>query len=140
MGEIIWAMNDKNNTLEDLIFYLRSYAVDYCNENKLACEFIIPETIPQKIIGGQIRRNVFLVLKESLHNAVKHASAKKISIHFQVHDTLSITITDDGRGFEQNMSKGGNGLLNMRRRAEALHGKFSVSNDAGTTIHLEVPV
>jgi len=140
MGEIIWAMNDKNNTLEDLIFYLRSYAVDYCDENKLACEFIIPETIPQKIIGGQIRRNVFLVLKESLHNAVKHASAKKISIHFQVHDTLSITITDDGRGFEQNMSKGGNGLLNMRRRAEALHGKFSVSNDAGTTIHLEVPV
>lgn len=140
MGEIIWAMNDKNNTLEDLIFYLRSYAVDYCNENKLVCEFIISGTIPQKIIGGQIRRNVFLVLKESMHNVVKHASAKKISIHFQVHDKLSLTITDDGKGFEQTMSNSGNGLLNMRRRAEALHGKLSVSNGARTSIHLEVPV
>ncbi len=140
MGEIIWAMNDKNNSLEDLFFYLRSYAVDYCQENDLICEFPIPEAIPQKIVGGQVRRNVFLVLKESLHNVVKHANATKVSIHIVADDKLSLSISDDGKGFEQNAKNGGNGLLNMQRRAEALHGNLVVSNSFGTTVQLEVPV
>ena len=139
MTEIIWAMSEKNNSLEDLIFYLRSYAVDYCNENRLLCEFIIPENIPQKIISGQTRRNVFLILKESLHNIVKHADAKKVIIDMKTVNNLSLSITDDGKGFE-NMHHSGHGLSNMQLRAKALNGKLSVSNTIGTTIQLEIPV
>ncbi len=140
MSEIIWAMNEKNNTLEDLLFYLRSYSVDYCNENGLVCQFILPENIPQKIIGGQIRRNIFLILKESLHNIVKHARAEKVIIGLRVNELLSLTIADDGRGFEQALHQNGNGLLSMSQRAKALNGKLWVSNPGGTVVHLEVPV
>ena len=140
MAEIIWAMNEKNNSLEDLIFYLRSYAVDYCTENGLACEFTLQENIPVKIIGGEVRRNVFLVLKESLHNIVKHAGAKKVTINFQADEKLSLIIADDGRGYEETMHKRGNGLLNIVQRAKALNGKFSISNSSGTVIRFEVPL
>ncbi len=140
MAEIIWAMNEKNNSLEDLIFYLRSYAVDYCTENGLVCEFTLPENIPVKIIGGQVRRNVFLILKESLHNIVKHAGAKKVTINFKADEKLSLIIADDGRGYEKAALQTGNGLLNIEQRAKALHGKFSISNNSGTEIHFEVPV
>lgn len=140
MSEIIWAMNEKNNTLEDLLFYLRSYSVDYCNENGLACEFILPENIPQKNIGGQIRRNVFLILKESLHNIVKHAGAEKVIIDLQADELLSLTIADDGRGFNQALHQNGNGLLNMQQRAKTLKGKLWVDITGGTVVYLEVPV
>ena len=140
MSEIIWAMNEKNNTAEDLFFHLRSYSVDYCNENGMACEFILPENIPQKIIGGQIRRNVFLILKESLHNIVKHARAEKVIINLRVDDLLSFTIADDGRGFDQALHQNGNGLLNMQQRAKLLNGKLWVTSTGGTVVHLEVPV
>ena len=140
MSEIIWAMNEKNNTLEDLLFYLRSYSIDYCNENNLACEFKLPENIPEKTIGGQTRRNIFLVLKESLHNIVKHAGAGKVIIDLQANEDLSLTITDDGRGFPQTAHQNGNGLLNMQQRANALKGKLWISHSAGTVVHLEVPL
>ncbi len=140
MAEIIWAMNEKNNSLEDLVFYLRSYAVDYCNENGLACEFTLPENIPAKIIGGEVRRNVFLILKESLHNIVKHAGAKKVTIHFKADEKLSLNIADDGRGYEKNSEQNGNGLLNMEQRSKVLKGKFSITNNSGTVIHFEMLV
>ncbi len=140
MSEIIWAMNEKNNTLEDLLFYLRAYSVDYCNDNRLVCEFILPENIPLKVIGGQIRRNVFLILKEGLHNIVKHARAEKVIIGLRVNELLSLTIADDGRGFEQTLHQNGNGLLSMLQRAKALHGKLWMSNAGGTVVHLEVPL
>ncbi len=139
MAEIIWAMNEKNNSLEDLIFYLRSYAVDYCSENGLACEFKLPENIPAKIIGGEVRRNIFLILKESLHNIVKHAVAKKVTIDFQTGENLSLIIADDGKGFKETIPQNGNGLLNLAQRAKVLKGKFSVSNSSGTVIHFEMP-
>ena len=140
MAEIIWAMNEKNNSLEDLLFYLRSYAVAYCQEHGLICDFFLPENIPQKIIGGQLRRNFFLVLKESLHNIVKHAGAQKVVITITADKELSITISDDGKGFEFTTQHSGNGLLSMQQRAHTLKGKLLVKSHPGTSINLKVPV
>ncbi len=140
MAEIIWAMDEKNNTLEDLLFYLRSYAIEYCTENRLSCNFLLPENIPQIIIGGQIRRNLFLVLKESLHNIVKHAVAGKVIIDISANENLSFSITDDGKGFEKEKQQPGNGLLNMQKRSDALKGKLWINNTKGVTIRLEVPL
>jgi signal transduction histidine kinase/ligand-binding sensor domain-containing protein len=139
MGEIIWAMNEKNNSLEDLLFYLRSYAVDYCSENHLACRFIIPDYLPAVVIDGQTRRNIFLVLKESLHNIVKHAQAQHVTIEVATGKGLGISIKDDGKGFVSVPGAAGNGLLNMQRRAGDLKGKLTVSSNGTTTVLLEVP-
>jgi signal transduction histidine kinase len=134
-------MNEKNNTLEDLVFYLRSYAVDYCLENNLVCEFQVPTSIPHQVISGRIRRNVFLVLKESLHNVVKHAAAQLVVIKIDTGKSITLVVHDNGKGLNNfNKKQPGNGLLNMQTRAEALNGTLKMQNFEGTTVVLNIPL
>jgi tetratricopeptide (TPR) repeat protein len=92
MNEIIWAMNEKNDTLEDLLFYTKAYAFEYCEENSLICETQLPETVPDIFVSGEIRRNLFLTVKESLHNTVKHAHAKTVRLNFSIDKKLTVSI------------------------------------------------
>src|SRR4029079_14959980 len=113
MNEIIWAMNEKNDTLEDLLYYTRSYAKEYCEENELDCQISFPESIPEKFVSGEFRRNIFLIVKESLHNIVKYAEASQVSISIKVNDHLELLISDNGKGFSSEMpesTSSGNGL------------------------------
>ena len=80
MNEIIWSMNENNNSLENLVFYTRSYCMEYCEDNNLVCSIQVPEKIPPLAVSGEIRRNIFLTVKEILHNVVKHANAKNVDI------------------------------------------------------------
>lgn len=131
MNEIIWAMNEKNDTLEDLLFYTRSYAVEYCEENNLQCVTDSPDTVPNYFLSGEVRRNVFLTIKESLHNIIKHATAKHVAIHFSINKNLVITVKDDGKGMALNKDPEGNGLRNMQKRIESVSGTFDVENNNG---------
>lgn len=140
MNEIIWAMNEKNDTLEDLLFYTRSYAVEYCEENGLQCNISLPENIPALFVSGEIRRNVFLTVKESLHNVVKHANAKKVTIGVNVGKGLSVTISDDGTGLTEKEESDGNGLRNMKKRIESVNGTFAILNTNGVTISMVIPL
>jgi len=143
MNEIIWAMNEKNDTLEDLLLYSRAYAKEYCEENKLECLDDFPETIPAIFVSGEVRRNIFLTIKESLHNVVKHSGASRVELQVSITDHLSINIRDNGKGFSVvglDLHPGGNGLINMRRRIESIGGELIITNGKGLTIGLKVPL
>ncbi len=139
MNELIWAMNEKNDTLEDLLFYARAYAAGYGEENNLQMDIFMPEKIPEIMVAGEMRRNVFLTLKESLHNVVKHANAKKVVIKFNTDKNLSVIIQDDGKGFSK-INEEGNGLKNMKKRIESIGGFFEIINANGVTIKIIVPL
>jgi signal transduction histidine kinase len=140
MNEIIWAMNEKNDTLEDLLFYTRSYAMEYCEENKLECIVHLPEPVPSIWVSGEMRRNVFLTIKESLHNIVKHAGASKVIISCEVHEFLVVRISDNGKGMSNDDKTTGNGLLNIQKRIELLHGILDFKNGNGLTVEFTVPL
>lgn len=141
MNEIIWAMNEKNDTLEDLLFYSRNYAVKYCEENNLTCTVSLPDPIQKMPVSSELRRNVFLIFKESLHNIVKHSGAKKVTITIQTEINLEVTIEDNGKGIldAQNIISG-NGLLNMQKRIISMNGNFRYFNSHGFTILFSVPL
>ncbi len=139
MNELIWAMNEKNDTLEDLLFYARSYAAAYGEENNLQMDIFMPIKIPAITIAGEMRRNVFLTLKESLHNIVKHAHAKKVTIKFKTDKNLFIIIADDGNGFI-NSNEEGNGLKNMKKRIDSIGGIFEIIQANGVTVKISVPL
>src|SRR4029078_13509584 len=80
MGDIVWALNEKNDSMSDLLSYMRSYAVEYLNENGIATTIDAPENFPINFVSGEFRRNVFLAVKETLHNIVKHAQANHVTI------------------------------------------------------------
>jgi signal transduction histidine kinase len=140
MNEIIWSMNSDYDTLDDLVAYTRQHAVEFLRSHKLQYQFDIPDTIPDARLTGEQRRNIYLVIKEALHNVVKHASASKVRIAFEVTDHLSIVINDNGKGVNGDVTRRfGNGLKNMRRRMESIGGSFEISSTAGTEIRLGCP-
>ncbi len=140
MGEIIWATSEKNNRLSNTLYYLRSYAVNYCEENNLNCRFEIPDHFADGMISGNARRNIFLLLKECLHNCVKHANAKSIAIQTNIADNLELIISDDGKGFSNNGQSNGNGLINMRKRIQELKGSIHFENNNGATVVIQLPL
>ena len=141
MNEIIWAMNERNDSLEDLLFYTRYYIQEYCEENSLNCTIQLPESIPQLFVSGEMRRNVFLTVKESLHNIVKHAQAKNVEVTMQINKSLEIRIKDDGKGLGKvNKFIGGNGLRNMQKRMDSIGGILDIENGQGVTVSVKVPL
>jgi signal transduction histidine kinase/ligand-binding sensor domain-containing protein len=140
MGEIVWALNEKNDTIADLIAYTRSYSVEYLANHNIQCEANTPLHLPGTFITGEMRRNIFLSVKECLHNIVKHAGATKVWFSVQLNGTIEIVIHDNGKGIDwNNLRAFSNGLQNIDRRMKEINGKVNFSNEKGTRVSLTIP-
>ena len=96
---------------------------------------------PSSFISGEFRRNIYLTVKEALHNVVKHAQARQVIIQMETGKTLFISISDDGTGFDQkDIRPYGNGLNNMKKRMENIEGTLEIKNGNGTTIIISAPL
>ncbi len=141
MNEIIWSMNKDYDTLEDLITYIRFNAVQLLENNNLKYQINMPEFTPSINLSGEKRRNIYLVVKEAVHNIIKHAEASEVSLDFIVDDELKINICDNGKGFDlNNISKFGNGLKNMKYRMESIGGEFSILQAEKTIAAIRFPL
>jgi signal transduction histidine kinase/ligand-binding sensor domain-containing protein len=141
MNEIVWALNEKNDTLEAIISYIRSFAAEYLSNNDLACKVNLPDEIPNHIVKGETRRNIFLSVKECLHNVVKHANASATVVTISVKDDLVIQIHDDGKGIDWEKTRPfSNGILNIKKRMKDAGGTVDFKNENGTTVVLVIPL
>ena len=143
MNAIIWSMNSGNDTLDNLIAYIRSWSQEYFENTLITCRIITPSEIPEKEISGNKRRNIFLCVKESLNNVLKHSSAKLVTIKITTNQTLTIEIADNGIGIDlHNLRRFGNGLKNITHRMETIDGRFNIENrnGNGTVTTLELPL
>ncbi|HEX8735711.1 MAG TPA: two-component regulator propeller domain-containing protein [Pyrinomonadaceae bacterium] len=152
MADIVWAINPQKDHLHDLTQRMRRFASEIFTAADIDLEFRAPEANLDAPLGANLRREVFLIFKESVNNVVKHADAKAVEIEFTIeNDCLILTLKDDGRGFEPDAeaveydwqaTKGGNGLPGMKKRATELGGEFSVESKLGkgTLVTLRVPL
>jgi len=137
MGEIVWALNEKNDSLSDLLSYTRSYAVEYLSQNGIQCTVSLPEHLPAIAVSGEFRRNIFLAVKEILHNVVKHAQANKVTIIVETAPSLVIHIKDNGTGFDQmHIRPYNNGLPNIEKRMKEIGGTIVIDSSQGTAVTL----
>ncbi|MCW3123709.1 MAG: histidine kinase [Flavipsychrobacter sp.] len=142
MGEIVWSLNNKYDTLESLIIYIRRYAMEFFSSTDIDCKISMPEHFPELTIEGEVRRDIFLAVKEALHNVLKHSKGDlvKITITTDGH-FMSISIQDNGVGVDMAaISAFGNGLGNMKSRVEGLKGRFAMKNDNGTILDFNFPL
>ena len=141
MGEIVWALNEKNDSLSDLLSYTRAYAVEYLLNNGIHCQVNAPAVFPSIFVSGEFRRNIYLTIKEALHNIVKHASAIHVIVNIEIDKILLIGIHDDGVGFDgMNIRPFSNGLNNMQKRMKDISGQLEIIHDKGTVIILTAPL
>lgn len=135
MSEIIWAMNSRFDNIENLTGYLRRYASEFLEEHKIPLQFETSENgLTNEEIGGEKRRNLFLVFKEVLHNTIKYSNAKAVQILMNIDDHFVIKISEiDGIGFDPVVATDkGNGLYNCQKRMDMIQGTISYSKTVDT--------
>jgi signal transduction histidine kinase len=141
MNAIIWSMNSKNDSLGNLISYIRAYSIEYLEGTPVVCKVSIPPDIPEKELSGDKRRNIFLCVKETLNNMLKHSGATELTIDILADGMLVIKIHDNGKGIDlQKIRQFGNGLQNINRRMESIGGDFEIKNRNGTETILTLPL
>ena len=142
LGEIIWTENPKNDNLENLLVHIHAYVTQFFSDTNFQLAIDFPEYLPSIQINPELKRNLFLVVKEVLNNAVKYSGATQITLKFSLtyNNNYSLTITDNGKGIEPDIIQGGgNGLNNMLKRMQQIQGSCTINSTLGegTTIVLE---
>ena len=141
MNAIIWSMNSSNDTIDNLVSYIRSYALEYFENTPIACKITTPEYIEPGELTGDKRRNIFLSVKETLNNSLKHSKASEICIDFKIGKNLTIKIADNGAGIDfQKIRQFGNGLKNIAKRIESIGGTYKIENNNGTVSTIQLPL
>lgn len=142
MNTIIWTMKSSNDSLESLIAYIRAYAIEFFDSTPVNCSVNV-SMINDSPMSGEMRRNIFLSIKEALNNILKHSKATSVQIDMLMHNNrLIIRIQDNGTGIdEERLRRFGNGLANMRKRMESVNGKFKIENEGGgTRVSFTIPL
>lgn len=142
MRHIIWALQDDQGSLDDLVAYILSHARGYLDAHGIELISMKEGRWPDLALTTQQRRNIFLVVKEALHNVVKHANARQVIQVIRWDKGLHIEIVDDGLGFPQERTRHGNGMGNMKKRALQVGATLRVEarpDASGTLVNLFVP-
>ncbi|HAO80352.1 MAG TPA: hypothetical protein DCQ92_15550 [Verrucomicrobia subdivision 3 bacterium] len=144
LEEIVWAVRPGSDTLPSLVEYIAHFANELFEGNATRCRLDLPPDLPARPLPPDVRHNIFLIVKEGLTNVLKHAGASEVHLQIKVTpQTLEIVIADNGKGFDTNsaMTDGqGNGLGNMKRRAEAVGGKLTLTSASGQGARVEFSV
>lgn len=143
MSDVVWSVNPQHDSMNALQRRLRTFAHEVCEAKGIELKVEVAEAIAALKLHPEIRRNLLLIAKEALHNAVKYSGTTSISVKFALeHNNILMDIVDVGKGFEIAPAKNGNGLANMRLRAEKLGGKFEIVSEfgKGTRIHVLAPI
>jgi len=144
LGTIIWAANPRNDTLDSLVQYISQYSYDFFQATPISCHLDLPAEVPVLSLPAEVRHNLFMIVKEALHNILKHSGASEVRLSLKLQDgVLEICVEDNGAGFDVDLAAAGprSGLTNMRYRAEAIGASLRIASSvgAGTSIHTGLP-
>ena len=143
MADIVWTIHPENDELEKIILRMRSFAYELLMTKQMDFEFDADETLNNLKLSMEVRKNLYLIFKEATNNMVKYSQADYA--HFSLSESnrqLTMEIKDNGKGFEMNSLSTGNGLKNMKKRADEIGGKLRIESgiNKGTRIQLSVSV
>lgn len=132
MGEIIWSLNPENKTLDQLYTYMREQLNKQLEYSGIDNTIELPENASNILLSNEQRRNILLVTKELVNNAIKYSEAKNISINSTFKKgEVNFTVQDDGIGFDVSKLYSGNGLKNIKSRIQELGGKLHINSVPG---------
>ena len=142
MSDIVWAINPQKDFLSELSGKMHRFAADILTARNIDFTYTA-SPIADIALGANLRREVFLIFKESVNNIIKHAACKTVEIELKIDKLqMILSLRDDGKGFITSSRKGGHGLVSMNARATGLGGKLEIvsGKTTGTSVKLIVPI
>jgi ligand-binding sensor domain-containing protein/two-component sensor histidine kinase len=143
IDDMIWNIRPENDDLENFFIRLRDHTVQTLQAQDIEVNIDFSVTHQVGVLSMEVRRNIFLIVKEALHNITKHAHAKHVDMKLNVQKgMLVIEMVDDGKGFDTQKPSTRNGLRNMTSRATEVGGTFEIKSEIGegSEIVLRVPM
>ncbi len=144
LEEIVWAVRPRSDSLQSLVDYIAHFANELFESTNTRCRLDLPHDLPARPLPPEVRHNIFLIVKEALTNALKHAAAKQVIVQAKVNsDVLEIIVQDDGKGLAAPAPKvegKRHGLENMRRRADSIGGAVSWQSSPGSGTSIQFTV
>lgn len=132
LKEVVWSVKPEYDQLGSMVNYFKGYCGELFEDTDFIFSFHTAGVLSQETVSPEIRRNLFLILKEACNNAIKHSGATKIEARFNYdRGKIYLEITDNGCGIgeikddEMNCS----GMKNMEKRALDLGFQFKVSGN-----------
>ncbi|HCF64256.1 MAG TPA: hypothetical protein DEU93_08945 [Chitinophagaceae bacterium] len=139
MSDIVWAINPSNDSIDQLLFRMKEFAAELLEPAGIKANFITSEITDTTLLNLEERKDLYLIYKEALHNAVKYSRATQIDIELLVSEQeIVLRVTDNGVGFRMNPGFSGNGLRNMQSRADEISATLRVvpAEGKGTMVEL----
>ncbi len=140
MSDIVWSINPKNDNFKLVLNKMKHFGESICSSSGISFSFLSETGIDKLMLDIEQRKNLFLIYKEAMNNAVKYSAAKNISVDLERKGRLlSMTITDNGIGIDKEGMFKGNGIGNMKQRAADINGSLKIQpgKETGTIIQLE---
>lgn len=137
MSDIVWSIDNRYDKMESLVFRMTDFATELLQAKNIEFDFQSIGIDKEKILDPVLKQNLYLIFKEAVNNIVKHAGATRVKVLLTNEGgKFELRIDDDGKGMVENGTPKGNGLRNMRRRAEAIGGTFEIKQNGGTSIRV----
>jgi signal transduction histidine kinase len=139
----VWAIQPHKDHLSDLRQRMRRFAADVLSARNVEMHWSADDSGRDLELNTELRRQVYLIFKESINNVARHSGATEAHIVLRiVARHLALEVTDNGCGIERRDGQNGNGLESMRLRAARLGGELEVRSAAsqGTTVLLRAPL
>jgi ligand-binding sensor domain-containing protein len=135
MHDIVWAVNPRNDSFDQVLLRMKNYSTDLCAANNIRLSFSSDDSLSSLKLSMTERKNLFLIFKETLYNSIKYANCTHITVQIGEYrkERLRMTIQDNGAGFDINAVRSqGNGLRNMKTRAEEMGAKYEIQSQPGS--------
>ncbi|MCZ6702920.1 MAG: triple tyrosine motif-containing protein [Ignavibacteria bacterium] len=131
--DFIWAIDPKEDSLYDLIIRLKDFGDDLYGNTDLDFEVRgLDEQLQNASLDMDWKRHLTLIFKEGMNNTLKHSNGNKVLLDAHIQgDEVEIILEDNGKGFPQNIEGKGNGIKNMRSRAEKLESSLLIDTRPG---------
>ncbi|MEO5683971.1 MAG: hypothetical protein ABIQ88_15120 [Chitinophagaceae bacterium] len=138
--DLIWVMDSKLDTLNDVIYRFENFAYPLASANSIDLTKDINERLLNYKLDKDEKKNLFMIMKETFNNCIKYSDCSVFNFIVQIdeHKKMSITLSDNGNGFDQDRENKGNGLQNIRYRAAQAGYNVSIysKKGSGTTIKM----
>ncbi len=141
ISDIVWAIDPKNDEGEALVKRMRRIAQELLESKGVDVSFDVGPGVEELKLPMNARKEIVLIFKEAVHNASKYSGAQLVQVLLHRRNaTLSLSVKDDGKGFDPALHPDGHGLGGMRRRAGTIGAELTLNSapGMGTLVAVEV--
>lgn len=143
LSDLIWMINPKRDSLQKLFERLEEFTINMASVKNIQVKIDKPSELSAIILPVEQRRNIYLICKEAINNAVKYSNATLLELTIkETGGKMEFSVNDNGKGFNAGMIKRGNGMVNMQLRAEEIGAKLLIQSQqvGGTQISLQCKI